>query len=157
MENNDIDKTILDINNIESFLIRSGYLYQKVWTKKNSDFFDWSKVNEFLLGFEFNEKISATEASVKYGDKIQWINKIFKTDITIDELYSQYVNYTSTSISFNKLLNNFIMLEIVLKQFYNIINKNNEENINNIFEEKIIMNDIDINSSLHDKNILGLF
>ena len=156
MENNDIDKTILDINNIESFLIRSGYLYQKVWTKKNSDFFDWSKVNEFLLGFEFNEKISATEASVKYGDKIQWINKIFKTDITIDELYSQYVNYTSTSISFNKLLNNFIMLEIVLKQFYNIINKNNEENINNIFEEKIIMNDIDINSSLHDKNILGL-
>ena len=48
------------------------------------------------------------------------------------------------------------MLEIILKNFYNIINRNNEENINNIFNEKIIMNDIDLNSSLDNKNILGL-
>jgi len=158
MENNihSNDLINLDINNFESFLIKSGYLNPKIWTKKNSDFFDPNKYNEILVSFEFNEKISPTEASVKYGDKIQWINKIFKTDITFEELLSQYVHYTSTNISFVKLLNNFIMMEIVLKQFYNVINKDNEEDINKIFSKEIIMNDIDINSSLHDKNILGL-
>ena len=150
------DKIILDINNIELFLTKSGYLNQNVWTKINSEWFDWNKANEILLAFEFNEKISATEASVKYGDKIQWINKIFKNDITLEELHSQYAHYTSTNISFLKLLNNFIMLEIILKTFYNIINKNNEQDINNIFNQHIIINDIDINSSFHDKNILGL-
>ena len=156
MENNEKEKIELDINNLELFLVKSGYISDKIWTKQNSDCFDWNKVNEILLSFEFNEKISATEASVKYGDKIQWINKIFKSDITLEELHSHYVHYTSTNISFVKLLNNFIMLEIILKVFYNIINKNNEEDINNIFNQKLIMNDIDIMSSLNDKNILGL-
>ena len=154
--NNEEEKIILDINNIESFLIKSNYITEKIWTKKNSEWFDWSKANEILIGFEFNEKISDTEASVKYGDKIQWINKIFKTDTTFAELHSQYINYTSTNISFIKLLNNFIMLEIILKNFYNIINRNNEQDINTLFNQEIIMNDIDINSSLHDKSILGL-
>ena len=128
MENkidNDDKNKIIDINDIESFLIESGYISQGVWTKQNSEWFDYNKVNEILLSFEFNEKIAATGASVNYGDKIQWINKIFKTDINLEELHSQYVHYTSTSISFVKLLNNFIMLELVLKNFYNIINKNN--------------------------------
>lgn len=160
MESKDInqekDKVLLDINNIELFLINSGYLNQKVWKKNNSDFFEWNKVNEILISFEFNEKITATEASVKYGDKIQWINKIFKNDNTLDEFHSQYCHYTSSNISFIKLLNNFILLEIILKNFYNIINKNNEENINNIFSQQIIMNDIDLNSSLNDKTIVGL-
>ena len=159
MENkidNDDKNKIIDINDIESFLIESGYISQGVWTKQNSEWFDYNKVNEILLSFEFNEKIAATGASVNYGDKIQWINKIFKTDINLEELHSQYVHYTSTSISFVKLLNNFIMLELILKNFYTIINKNNKEDINTIFTNKIIMNNIDINSSLIDKNVVGL-
>ena len=155
IDNDEKDK-IIDINNMELFLIESGYISQNIWTKQNSEWFDYNKVNEILLAFEFNEKISASDASVKYGDKIQWINKIFKSDINLEELHSQYVHYTSTSISFVKLLNNFIMLEIILKNFYNVINKNNVENINNIFTNKIIMNNIDINSSLHDKSVVGL-
>ena len=156
INNNELDKIGLDITNIESFLTTSGYLTQKLWTKKNSDLFDWSKVNDILLGFEYNEKISATEASVKYGDKIQWMNKIFKIDTTLEELHRQYVHYTSTNISFIKFLNNFVMLEIILNNYYNVINRNNEQDINTLFNQEIIMNDIDINSSLHDKNILGL-
>ena len=158
MEGNFINNEtrILDINNIESFLAISGYVNQGTWTKQMSDFFDYSKVNDILLSFEFNEKISHTEASVKYGDKIQWINKIFKTDVTFEELHSQYIHYTSTNISFLKLLNNFIMMEIILNQFYNVINRTNEENISNIFGNEIIMNDVDNNSSLYIINTLSL-
>ena len=39
------DKIILDINNIELFLTKSGYLNQNVWTKINSEWFDWNKAN----------------------------------------------------------------------------------------------------------------
>ena len=120
MENNinSNDLINLDINNLESFLVKSGYLNQKIWTKQNSDFFDYNKVNEILLSFEFNEKISPNEASVKYGDKVQWINKIFKTDITFEELHNQYIHYTSTNISFVKLLNNFIMMESLVFELF---------------------------------------
>ena len=153
---NNNETIILDINNIESFLAHSGYLNQGTWTKQMSDFFDYSKINDILLSFEFNEKISHTEASVKYGDKIQWINKIFKTDVTFQELHSQYIHYTSTNISFLKLLNNFIMMEIILNQFYNVINRTNEENISNIFAKEITMNDVDTDSSLYKINTLSL-
>ena len=150
MENN------LDLNNFGLFLLKSGYLPKKLWTSKNSDIFDSNKFNDILLSFEYNQKISVTEASVKYGDKIQWMNKIFKTDLTLDELHSQYIHYTSTNIPFSCLLNNFIMVEIILKNFYNIINPNNEPDINNIFTEYLIMNDINLYSQLNDKNILGM-
>ena len=155
-KNYEEDIDFIDINNIELFLMKSGYLTKNIWTKENSNLFDWNKANEILLGFEFNENISSTEASVKYGDKIQWINKIFKIDTTIEELYQQYNHYTSTNISFIKFINNFIMLEIILKNFFNIINNNNEQDINNIFNQEIIINDIELNPSLHDKNNLGL-
>ena len=150
------NKEILDINNFETFLIKSGYISPKTWTKNNLDLFDPNKYNEIITSFAYNEKISATEASVLYGVKIQWLNKIFKNSLNLEELHSQYIHYTSTNIPFAKLLNNLIMLEIILKHFNNIINRNNEEDINNIFNEKIIMNDIDLNSSLDNKNILGL-
>ena len=153
---NSNESLILDINNIESFLFRSGYLRQGAWTKKMSDLFDYNKANDILLSFEFKEKITHTEASVKYGDKIQWINKIFKTDVSLEELHSQYIHYTSSNIPFAKLLNNFIMMEFILKQFYNSINRTNEDNINNIFNKEIIMNDADSNSSLYGINVLSL-
>ena len=153
---NEEDKKALDINNIELFLIKSGYLSQKLWTKENSDWFDWNKANEILLGFEFNENISPTEASVKYGDKFQWINKSFKNGTTIEEFHRLYNHYTSTNISFLKLINNLIMLELILKKFNNIINSNSEQDFTKLFTQQIIVNDIDINYSLHDKNIGGL-
>ena len=146
----------LDLTNFGLFLFKSGYLPKKIWSSKHSEIFDWNKYNDILLSFEYNQKISVTEASVKYGDKIQWMNKVFKSDLTIDELHSQYIHYTSTNISFICLLNNFIMVEIILKHFFDIINPNNEHDIINIFIEHIIMNDIDLYSPTHDKNIFGM-
>ena len=146
----------LDLNNFGLFLYKSGYLPKKIWTQKNSEIFDWNKYNDILLSFEYNQKISITEASVKYGDTIQWLNKIFKTDVTLEELFSQYIHYTSTNIPFICLLNNVIMVSIILKNFMNIINQNNDDNINNIFIEEIIINDINLYSQMNNKNVLGI-
>ena len=146
----------LDLNNFGLFLYKSGYLPKKIWTQKNSEIFDWNKYNDILLSFEYNQKITITEASVKYGDTIQWLNKIFKTDVTLEELFSQYIHYTSTNIPFICLLNNVIMVSIILKNFMNIINQNNDDNINNIFIEEIIINDINLFSQMNNKNVLGI-
>ena len=146
----------LDLNNFESFLVKSGFITKKLWSSKNNDIFDLSKYNDILSSFEYNPKISMTEASVKYGDKIQWMNKIFKTDLTLEELHNQYIHYTSTNISFLCLLNNFIMLEIILKNFDNILNQNNEQDITKIFSNHFIINDIDLYSPTHNKNIMGI-
>ena len=146
----------LDLNNFGLFLYKSGYLSKKIWTQKNSEIFDWNKYNDILLSFEYNQKITITEASVKYGDTIQWLNKIFKTDVTLEELFSQYIHYTSTNIPFICLLNNVIMVSIILKYFMNIINQNNDDNINNIFIEEIIINDINLYSQMNNKNVLGI-
>ena len=59
MENqidNDDKNKIIDINDIELFLIESGYISHNIWTKQNSEWFDCNNVNEILLSFEFNEK-----------------------------------------------------------------------------------------------------
>ena len=103
----------LDLNNFELFLKKSGYITKKLWTSKNSDIFYLLRYNDILLSFEYNHKISTTEASVKYGDKIQWINKIFKTDLTFDELHSQYIHYTSTNISAAVLSISVLLLSAV--------------------------------------------
>ena len=146
----------LDINNFKLFLVKSGYLKQDNWIKKNSDILDSGEVNDILLSFEYNEKISIKQASKKYADKIQWVNKIFNIDFTLEELHFQYINYTSTNIPLICFLNNLIMIEIILKSFDNIINQNNEQNITDIFPEQIIMNDIDLYSSSNNSNILGI-
>ena len=149
LDNYEKGKKFIDINNIGSFLLESGYIPNNIWTKKNSDFFVWNKMNEIISQFEFNQNISPTEANKKYGKTIQWLNKIFEINISLKEFHSQYNHYTSSNISFYKLLNNIIMLEIILKNFYNIINKNNESNINKVFNQKIIINKI--NNEYSDK------
>ena len=149
LDNYEKGKKFIDINNIGSFLLESGYIPNNIWTKNNSDFFIWNKMDEIISQFEFNQNISPTEADKKYGKTIKWLNKIFEINISLKEFHSQYNHYTSSNISFFKLLNNIIMLEIILKNFYNIINKNNESNINNVFNQKIIINKI--NNEYSDK------
>ena len=149
LDNYEKGKKIIDINNIESFLIESGYICNNIWNKNNSDFFVSNKMKEIISEFEFNEKISPTEANTKYEKKIQWIGKIFQIKISLKELHSQYNHYTSSNISFYKLLNNLLMLQVILKNFYNIINRNNESNINKIFNQRIIINKI--NNEYSDK------
>ena len=48
------------------------------------------------------------------------------------------------------------MVSIILKNFMNIINQNNDDNINNIFIEEIIINDINLYSQMNNKNVLGI-
>ena len=68
------EKIKAQISNLESFLLKTEYLEKKVFNKKHLDILNQaSSKQDYLFHFEFNEKISFSEASVKYGILIQSI------------------------------------------------------------------------------------
>jgi hypothetical protein len=150
------DKINVQLSNIESFLIKTGYLKSKTFNKSHFDILNQSLNNkDYLSHFEFNEKITFSEASVKYGILIQSINKIFKSNLSIDIMYAQYLDVTKEIISLHQYINTLIIIELILTNFNEIIINN--DFIINLLNHKLIIYDISIlnNTENHLKNKIG--
>ena len=161
--NNNISDIKIQLSNIETFLNKSNYYFIHYNEKKNYKKYI-ETINQilakkdYILNFEFNEKISYSEISVKYGTLLQSLNKKFSTNLTIEEMYEQYLDLTKDIIFLNQYLNSLIIIDLFLSNFddiNNIINyeqieiidisildqdkneiKNKLENIYNKFKEK---------------------
>ena len=142
-DNSERNKINVQLSNIESFLIKTGYLKPKKMNKNHFNILNQSLNNkDYLSHFEFNEKISFSEVSVKYGILIQSINKIFKTNLSIDIMYDQYLDVTKEIISLNQYINTLIIIELILTNFNEIIINN--DYIINLLNHKLIIYDISI-------------
>ena len=147
-DNNEREKIKVQISNLESFLLKCGYLNQKTFNKNHLDILNQTlNKQDYLSHFEFNEKISFSEASVKYGILIQSINKIFNTNQSIEDMYDQYLDYTKDIILLNQFLNTLIVIELILMNFSDIIN--NTSFITNLINERLIIYDLSV---LDDNN-----
>ena len=144
-KNNTSDIKVV-LTNIESFLNKSNYYFIHYNEKNNIKKFI-ETINQiltkkdFILNFEFNEKITFSEISVKYGTLIQSLNKIFSTSLTIEDMYEQYFDITKEVILINQYLNALILIELFLSNFTsnnNIINYEQIElyDISTLDEEK---------------------
>ena len=126
----DLSNIKMELSNIESFLIKSNYdfiynIEKNNFKKYNETINKIASKKDYLLNFEFNEKISFSEVSVKYGILIQSLNKIFLTNLTIQDMYEQYLEFTKDLISLNQYLNSLILIEFFFTNFNgnkNIIN-----------------------------------
>ena len=152
-------KIKIEINNIETFLIKSNYLKSK---KLEKDKLNLLKPNpnkfELLHHFEFNENITLSDVSVNYGPSIQYIKKIFNCNLTIDDMYTQYLNYTKRVISLNKYINCLLLIEYIFKNFSEIFFANNEHLVEKIIKQKVEIFDIsNINNNQDDENIINEF
>ena len=117
------EKIKVQITNIESFLLKTEYIKQKTFTKKHLDILNQTlNKPEYLSHFEYNEKISFSEASVKYGVLIQSINKLFNSNQSIEEIYEQYLDYTKDIIVLSQLINSLIIIDIINTNFNDILN-----------------------------------
>ena len=126
----DLSNIKMELSNIESFLIKSNYDF--IYNIEKNNFKKYIETinkiaskKDYLLNFEFNEKISFSEVSVKYGILIQSLNKIFLTNLTIQDMYEQYLEFTKDLISLNQYLNSLILIEFFFTNFNgnkNIIN-----------------------------------
>ena len=115
----------LQLSNVETFLIKSNYDF--IYNKEKSNIKKYIEMinqiltkSDYLLNFEFNEKISFSEVSVKYGTLIQSLNKKFLTNITIEDMFKQYLDLTNDNILLNQYLNALILIEFFLSNFNDI-------------------------------------
>ena len=142
-DNSEREKIKVQISNIESFLLKTVYLNQKTFNKNHLDILNHSlNKQDYLSHFEFDEKISFSEASVKYGILIQSINKIFNSTQSIEDMYEQYLDYTKDIILLNQYINTLIIIELIFTNFSDIITNNSF--ITNLTKEKIIIYNINI-------------
>ena len=157
-KSNNNDKNLSNIkvqlSNIESFLMKSNYFFINNNCKIKSYIESINQIltkKDYLSNFEFNEKITFSEVSVKYGTLIQSINKIFSSDLTIEDMYEQYIDFTKDNIMLNQYLNSLI---IIILFFSNFI----DSNINIINYDQIEIYDVsDLDEDKNEiKNKLNL-
>ena len=93
----------IDINDISSLLIKSGYMDKFRITEDQSDILNGSNIyyKNLYENFEFNEAITSQEITQKYKNVISSINTKFNIKISFTELYKQYIFYTKANISLN--------------------------------------------------------
>ena len=123
--NKNLDNIKVQLSNIETFLMKSNYFFINNTSNIKSYIESINQIisrKDYLLNFEFNEKITFSEISVKYGTLIQSINKIFSTNLTIQDMYEQYFNFTKDNITLNQYLNSLIIINFFLSNFININN-----------------------------------
>ena len=143
IKNQERENIKVQLSNIESFLLKSQYLNKSSVNKKHIEFFNQilSK-QEYLSHFEFNEKISFSEASVKYGVLIQSINKLFSSKQTIEDMYEQYLDYTKDIILLNQFINSLLIVDMVNTNFNDIITNNTF--FTNLINKELIIYDVNI-------------
>ena len=138
---------IFDLNDISTFLYSIGYLSQQKFNniKKHQK----TKQNNEII-FENNLNITMTDASVKYYELLQEINKKFNTNLTFEENYTQYKIYTKTTLSFGTYLNYLIIIVYILNNYSDLINI---KNILNISKEKISVIEVDTINTLQSNTL----
>ena len=140
----------IDINDISSLLIKSGYMDKFRITEDQSDILNGSNIyyKNLYENFEFNEAITSQEITQKYKNVISSINTKFNIKISFTELYKQYIFYTKANISLNIFINWLIILDLLMSNFQSIIN----DPLNNWIENRIILFNINTVYDNFDNN-----
>ena len=144
------------INDISTFLYKSGFLSKYLVDKKQIELLESNSKNDIIDIFEYNRSISSLDVSKKYNHLISSINSLFKSDLqyTFETLYYQYLEYTKTNISVNTYLNSLIMLNYIVNNFGNLLNLSDNYNFIQDFqlEQKISIIEINNLDNINSKN-----
>ena len=144
------------INDISTFLYKSGFLSKYLVDKKQLELLDSTSKNDLIDIFEYNRSISSTDASIKYSELLSSINSLFRTEVkyNIDTLYYQYLEYTKSNISLNNYLNCLIMINYILKNFNDLLNLSENNDFLGLFQldKHISILEIDNIDNLNSKN-----
>ena len=141
MEKSNININSIDINDLSSLLIKSGFMEKFSFTEEQLDILNYSNIYYQILYeiLEFNEIITVQEITKKYGKVISSINDKFNIKSNFKEIFKQYVYYTKANISLNIFLNWLIILDLIITNFKEIF----DEYINDLLEKEINIFNID--------------
>ncbi len=135
------------INDISTFLYKSGFLPKYLCDKKQIELLENNK-QDIIDNFEFNRSITSKDVSTKYSGLLKSINNLFKSDVqyTLESLYDQYKEYTKSNISLNIFLNCLIMLNYIVTNFNELLNLSDNDQFIELFKlnnKKISIIEID--------------
>jgi hypothetical protein len=149
--NNDFNDIIFDLNDISTFLYTVGYITREKYynLKKQNK----TQINH-EIAFENNLSITMTDASVKYGELLSKVNKLFKADITFEEIFLQYKFLTKGDITFCTLLNYIIILIYILNNYSDLLNINN---LLEISKDKVTTIEIDSINAIQSNSMKNTF
>ena len=148
-DNNEI---YFDLNDISSFLYSIGYISRKNYIniKQNG-----KNIQNQEIVFEKNLNISLTDASVKYGEMLTKINKLFNHKLSFEEYFLQYKKCTNGNINFGTYLNYLIIFDYIFSNYAEILDI---KALLNISKEKLSIIEIDsVNSSSMNNDLKKLY
>ena len=146
----DINTNIVDINNLSSLLIKSGYKEKFSFSNEQLSILNFSNVYSKVLyeNLEFDEASTFQKISNNYGRVIASINEKFNVKSPFKEIFKQYVYYTKANISINIFLNWLIILDFIITNFENIF----DDSLYNLSDNKIKIFNLDSISNFDDDN-----
>ena len=153
LEKQELNINSIDINDITSFLTKSGFLKKSPLSKTQLYILNYnsSYLQNLCEVLEFNENIKYNDVLKKHKNLISSINTIFNINCSLEQIYEQYKYYTKENISLNIFLNWIILLDLIITNFGYAFNFENEKAFNNLIKNKIDL--IDINLVYSSDNI----
>ena len=150
------DINSIDINDLSSLLTKTGFLKKCSFSKTQLNILNYnsSYFQNLCNILEFNEKTTLIELSKKNKNIISSIKKIFNIDLSLEEIYSQYIYFTKENISLNIFINWLIIFDIIITNFNSIFNFENNNVFYNLIKNKVYIFDINSLSSntIQNKN-----
>ena len=154
-ENNNNSLNSIDINDLSSFLEKSGFIQKCFFSKTHLQILNYnaSFIQNLCNDLQFDEHIIFDENSNSYNNIISSFNKTFKNEIPIKDLYNQYVYYTKANITLNIFYNWIVIFDVIISNFSKCFNFEKSGTFHNIIKNKIDMIDINyIYSDFHNNN-----
>ena len=150
VEKSELDLSSIDINDITSFLIKSGFIKKCIFSKNQLLIlnYNYTYIEHLCNILLFDEKLEVNEIIEDNKNLISSINKLFNIDSSLEEIYNQYIYFTKESISLNTFINWLILLDIIITYFNDSLNFGNGKVFLNLMKNKIDI--FDINSIYSD-------
>ena len=154
MDKNESDLNSIDINDISTFLIKSGFIKKSIFSKTQLYILEYNSlyIDNLCDTLLFDEKIGANEIIENNKNILSSINKVFNIDISLEEIYNQYTYFTKENISLHIFINWIILLDIIIDNFSNILNIEKGKVFNNLIKNKISLFDLNIIYSNNPNN-----
>ena len=143
-DNNEI---LFDLNDISSFLYSTGYFNRQ---KYNNIKKQQKSQEDYEIILEKNLNITMTDASVKYGELLSKMNKLFDTNLSFEDYYFQYKVSTKSDINFGTYLNYLLIFIYIINNYSDFLNINS---LLNFSKEKVSIIEIDSINNYQQKTI----
>ena len=149
-ENAEFNLKSIDINNLNSFLTKSGFIKKCAFSTNQTYILNYNTryYQNLCSILEFDENFTLKDLSDNKKIFLVSIKKLFNLNFTIEEIYNQYIYFTKETISLNIFINWLIIFDLIVGNFYNLFNYEKKKVFVNMLKNKIEI--FDINTIVSD-------